>query len=75
MTERIVSLLANYMRVESEDINLEDSLIGDLGFSSLEIMELISLFEEEFEIQIEDHEIPNFLIVNDLVDYYHQHFD
>ena len=75
MTEPIISLLANFMRVETEDINLEDSLIGDLGFSSLEIMELISLFEDEFEIQIDDNEIGNFLTVNDLVDYYHQRFE
>ena len=40
--------------VEEEDVTLEASFIDDLGADSLDIVELIMAFEEEFELEIPD---------------------
>jgi acyl carrier protein len=48
----------------------EDSkLIDDLGFDSLDMVELQMLLEDEFEIQIQDAEVEKILSVSEIIEY------
>jgi acyl carrier protein len=62
--EKVAKILADYKGCEEDDIKLETSL-EELGLDSLDTVELIMSFEEEFEISIEADE--SLKTVNDIV--------
>ena len=50
--EKIVKILAEHKDIEPSDIKLE-STFSELGFDSLDTVELIMVFEEEFNVNLE----------------------
>jgi acyl carrier protein len=66
MFDKVKKILENY--TESE-IKEDSSLVGDLALSSLDIVAIVSDFEDEFNIKIEDKDIFNFLNVDDILKY------
>lgn len=69
MFERIKAILVNDLHVEGTEITLESELINDLGVNSLELADLICVCEEEFDIEIEDDDLREFITVGDVVKY------
>ncbi|MBO5459606.1 MAG: acyl carrier protein [Lachnospira sp.] len=69
MRDKIVDILLEYTQAEREDITSETALIADLGLNSLDIMNLVSAFEDEFDIEIPDRIIPGFVTVGDIEAY------
>lgn len=69
MTDRVIAMLSEYTEMERGDISRDTSLVGDLGLSSLDIINLAVLFEEEFDIEIPDRKISEFATVGDVADY------
>ncbi len=57
------------MSVEDREVKLEASFIDDLGADSLDTVELVMAFEEEFEIEIPDKEAETIQTVKNAVDY------
>jgi acyl carrier protein len=55
--------------VEEEDINPESSFVEDLGADSLDTVELVMAFEEEFGIEIPDEDAEKILTVQNSIDY------
>ena len=58
-----------YKRQGEEEVTLEASFIDDLGADSLDTVELVMAFEEEFEIEIPDEEAEKIATVKNAVDY------
>ena len=52
-----------------EEVTLSASFIDDLGADSLDTVELVMAFEEEFEIEIPDEEAEKIATVEDAVNY------
>lgn len=69
MFENIKKFLVEELRVNEEDINMDAKLTGDLGINSLELANLVFRCEEEFDIEIDDEELHNFITVGDVVRY------
>lgn len=69
MFERIKTILVNDLHVEASEVTLEAELINDLGVNSLELADLICACEEEFDIEIEDDDLREFITVGDVVKY------
>ncbi|MEI6603423.1 MAG: acyl carrier protein [Clostridia bacterium] len=67
--EKISKIIADQLGVDGSEIKLESSFIDDLGADSLDIVELIMAFEEEFDLEIPDSEAENIKTVNDAVEY------
>ena len=55
--ERVKSVIAEQLNIKEEQVTPEASFLDDLGADSLDLVELIMAFEEEFEDVI-DGEIP-----------------
>ena len=55
--ERVTEIIVNQLNVNEEQVTAEASFLDDLGADSLDTVELIMAFEEEFEDGI-DGEIP-----------------
>ena len=69
MEKRVKSIIADYLGLKTEDIKLDMGLVEDLNINSYDIMSIVSLFEEEFNIEVPDTDIRLFQRVNDIVEY------
>ena len=67
--ERVQKIVCEQLGVSTEEVKLEASFIDDLGADSLDTVELVMAFEEEFEIEIPDEEAEGIVTVKNAVDY------
>jgi acyl carrier protein len=67
--QRVKNIVVEHLGVEASDVTLEASFIDDLGADSLDTVELVMAFEEEFGIEIPDEEAEKIVRVKDAVDY------
>lgn len=69
MLEKVAKIVAEQLGVDESTITLESSIIDDLGADSLDIVELIMAFEQEFNIEIPDETAEKITTIGDVVDY------
>jgi acyl carrier protein len=70
--ERVREIIVNELGVEPEKVTPEASFVEDLGADSLDTVELVMAFEEEFGIEIPDEDAENLQTVGDAVRYLQQ---
>lgn len=69
MFEKVQSIIAEQLGVDRESIAMDSSMIEDLGADSLDIVELVMTFSEEFNIDIPDDAAESIVTVGDVVNY------
>ena len=69
---KVKSIIVEQLGVDDEQVTAEASFIDDLGADSLDIVELIMAFEEEFDTEIPDEDAEKITSVQDAVDYIKQ---
>jgi acyl carrier protein len=67
--ERVKKIIAEQLGLEEEDVTQEASFVEDLGADSLDTVELVMAFEEEFGIEIPDEDAEKILTVQNAIDY------
>jgi acyl carrier protein len=67
--ERVKSIIVEQLGVDAEEVTPDASFVEDLGADSLDTVELIMAFEEEFGVEISDDEAEKIRKVRDAVDY------
>ena len=67
--EKIKEIIIDKLGSDANKITLEAKFIDDLGADSLDTVELIMQFEEEFEIEIPDEDAEKILSVGQAVEY------
>jgi len=67
--EKIKEIIIDKLGSDANKITLEAKFIDDLGADSLDTVELIMQFEEEFEIEIPDEDAEKILSVGHAVEY------
>ena len=72
LEDRVREIIVDQLGVNAEQVKLEASFIDDLGADSLDSVELIMAFEEEFNIEIPDEAAEKIKTVQDVVTYIDQ---
>ena len=67
--EKVKEIIIDKLGVETKIITKDAKFIDDLGADSLDTVELIMQFEEEFGIEIPDEEAEGLLSVGQAIDY------
>ncbi|MGH9360981.1 MAG: acyl carrier protein [Thermoanaerobaculia bacterium] len=67
--ERVKSIIVEQLGVDEDEVTPEASFTEDLGADSLDIVELVMAFEEEFGIEIPDEDAEKISNVRDAVTY------
>ncbi|NMB24701.1 MAG: acyl carrier protein [Firmicutes bacterium] len=67
--ERIKEIVVEQLGVDLEEVTNEASFVDDLGADSLDIVELVMAFEEEFELEIPDEDAEKIGTVGDAEKY------
>ena len=70
--EKVRDIVVEQLGVEADEVALESTFIDDLRADSLDIVELIMAFEEEFNIEIPDEAAEKIKSVQDVVSYIDQ---
>jgi acyl carrier protein len=69
IVKKVYDLIGTTLGVDDNMITMDASLVLDLGADSLDVVELVILMEEAFDIEINDDKIDTFVYVKDLVGY------
>ena len=69
MLEKIKEMVAEQLNVDAADITEETSFKEDLGADSLDLFELVSNLEDEYEIEIPSEELEKITTVGAVIDY------
>jgi len=67
--DKVKQISVEQLGVEEADVTMDSTFIDDLGADSLDIVELIMAFEEEFNIEIPDEVAEKMKAVKDAVEY------
>ena len=73
VAEKVKSIIVEQLGVEADEVTSEASFTEDLGADSLDIVELVMAFEEEFGIEIPDEDAEKITKVKEAVDYIEKH--
>ena len=69
MEQKIIKLIAEKLNKKVDEIKMESRLVEDLGADSLDVVELVMSFEDEFGIALPDEDVANLKTIKDIVDY------
>ncbi|WP_425060808.1 Acyl carrier protein [Sporomusa carbonis] len=67
--DKVKEIVVEQLGVDEADVTMNSTFIDDLGADSLDIVELIMAFEEEFSIEIPDEVAEKIKTVKDAVEY------
>ncbi len=67
--ERVTKVVVDRLGVDESEVKLEASFRDDLGADSLDVVELVMEFEEEFDLQIDDEDAEKIATVGDAVSF------
>lgn len=73
MKDKVIGLIAKTLDVDKKKLSEKTNLVKDLEIESLDLVDLVAAFEEEFDIEIADKDIKNIQTVGDIIKYAEEH--
>ena len=73
--DKIKEIIVEQLGVEESEITSDASFIDDLGADSLDTVELVMAFEEEFDIEIPDEAAEKIRTIRDVINYLNEHLE
>jgi len=67
--KKVIAIIVEQLGIEESEVKPESSFIDDLGADSLDTVELVMAFEEEFDLEIPDEEAEKITTVGSAVDH------
>lgn len=67
--EKVKKIIAEQLDIDPESITYESSITDDLGADSLDVVDIVMSFEDEFGIEIPDEAVETIRTVSDIVKY------
>jgi acyl carrier protein len=67
--EKVIAIVSEQLNIPKEDIKLESDFVADLKADSLDLVELVMEFEDEFGVQIPESDQEKIKSVGDAVKY------
>jgi acyl carrier protein len=71
--QKVKDIIINELGVDAEKVTAEASFVEDLGADSLDTVELVMAFEEEFGMEIPDEDAEKLQTVGDAISYIQTH--
>ena len=73
VSEKVKSIIVEQLGVDEEEVTADASFVDDLGADSLDTVELVMAFEEEFNLEIPDEDAEQISRVKEAIDYIEAH--
>lgn len=71
--ERVIATTAKVLKLDPSEVTLESDFAADLGAESIQSIELVAAFEEEFDIEMDEDAALQVATVGAAVDFIHDH--
>ena len=71
--EKVRKIICDQFDLEEDDVTPETLLEDDLEADSLDLVDLVMSFEDEFHIEVPDEDVENIKTVGDIVKYIEEH--
>ncbi len=75
MLDKIVDIIKEQLNIDDIEITEETSFKDDLGVDSLDLLELVMAFEEEYDVELDPEELEGIQTVGDIVSYIKRYAD
>lgn len=69
MENKVIKMVAEKLGKKVEDVKLSSRFVEDLGADSLDVVEMIMEFEDEFGVALPDEEVSKMKTIEDIVNY------
>ncbi|MCG8336307.1 MAG: acyl carrier protein [Proteobacteria bacterium] len=66
---KVIGIIVEQLGIEQADVKEESNFIDDLGADSLDTVELVMAFEEEFDLEIPDEQAEKITTVKEAIDH------
>ena len=73
VADKVKSIIVEQLGVDEEEVTPDASFVDDLGADSLDVVELVMAFEEEFGVEIPDDAAEKITTVGDAISYISEH--
>ena len=73
VADQVKKIIVEQLGVDEDEVTSDASFVDDLGADSLDTVELVMAFEEEFSIEIPDEDAEKITCVKDVVSYIETH--
>jgi acyl carrier protein len=73
VADQVKKIIVEQLGVDEDEVTVDASFVDDLGADSLDTVELVMAFEEEFSIEIPDEDAEKITRVKDAVEYIEKH--
>ena len=73
VADKVKSIIVEHLEVDEEEVTPDASFVDDLGADSLDTVELVMAFEDEFGIEIPDEDAKKITRVKEAVEYIESH--
>ncbi len=67
--EKVKAIIAEQLDIDPESVTYDASITDDLGADSLDVVDLVMSFEDEFDVEIPDEAVETIHTVSDIVKY------
>lgn len=71
--DKICKIICDQLKIEPSKVTMDSYFVDDLGADSLDIMEMIMAFEDEFGREVSEESLENVRQVKDVVEYFEKH--
>ena len=72
---KVIEIIVQQLGVDADKVKLEASFVDDLGADSLDVVELVMAFEEEFGVEIPDEAAEKIASVKNAVEFLKQNME
>ena len=69
MKDEVVKLISETLEIDPADLKDDTDLAHDLGIESIDLVDLVTAFEDKYNFEIPDNELKNLQTVGDIVKY------
>ena len=73
--EKLKDIIAEQLSVEADEVNMDSNIQDDLGADSLDVVDLITTIEDEFDLSIPDEAVEEIKTVGDIANYIEKNTD
>ena len=73
MKDKVINLIAKTLDVDKKQLNEKTNLVKELEVESLDLVDLVAAFEDEFQVEIADKDIKNLQTIGDIIAYIEKH--
>ncbi|MBO7720230.1 acyl carrier protein [Candidatus Saccharibacteria bacterium] len=69
MKEEVINLISETLEIDKNDLTLDTDLARDLNVESIDLVDLITAFEDKYNFEIPDQDLKNLQTIGDIITY------